>query len=85
MTAAAVKWDDALAAKPVNVLVGNDALTVEELAGRGVRRISVGGGLARVAWTAFLQAAKEIADHGTFAGLDRAAPFPDINGSFDPR
>jgi 2-methylisocitrate lyase-like PEP mutase family enzyme len=76
---------DALAPKPVNVLVGNDTLTVEQLAGMGVRRISVGGGLARVAWTAFLQAAREIADHGTFAGLGRAAPFPDINGSFGPR
>jgi 2-methylisocitrate lyase-like PEP mutase family enzyme len=76
---------DALAPKPVNVLVGNDTLTVEQLAAMGVRRISVGGGLARVAWTAFLQAAREIADHGTFAGLGRAAPFPDINGSFGPR
>ena len=73
---------DALAPKPVNVLVGNDFVTVAELTKLGVRRISVGGGLARVAWTAFLQAATEIAEHGTFAGLGRAAPFPDINGSF---
>jgi 2-methylisocitrate lyase-like PEP mutase family enzyme len=76
---------DALAPRPVNVLVVNPALTVEQLAALGVRRISVGGGLARVAWTAFLQAAKEIAEHGTFGNMGRAAPFPDINGSFGPR
>ncbi len=76
---------DALAPRPVNVLVVNPALTVEQLAAMGVRRISVGGGLARVAWTAFLQAAREIAERGTFADMGRAAPFPDINGSFEPR
>jgi 2-methylisocitrate lyase-like PEP mutase family enzyme len=72
----------AVAPKPVNVLVGSDFTTVAELAGLGVRRISVGGALARAAWTGFLQAAKEIAERGTFAGLARAVPFADINGSF---
>src|SRR6266849_3466307 len=48
----------ALAPKPVNVLVGSDFTTVAELARAGVRRISVGGALARAAWTGFLQAAK---------------------------
>lgn len=72
----------AVAPKPVNVLVGSDFATVAELTQAGVRRISVGGALARTAWTAFLQAAKEIAQHGTFTGLARAVPFAEINRSF---
>ena len=73
---------DALAPRPVNVLVGNDFATVSELAQLGVRRISVGGGLSRAAWTGFLDTATEIAKHGTFAGLGRAAAFADINSLF---
>ena len=72
----------ALAPKPVNVLVGSNFATVAELAELGVRRISVGGALARAAWTGFLDAAKEIAGAGTFAGLARAISFAAINGSF---
>ncbi len=72
----------AVAPKPVNVLVGSDFTTFETLAGMGVRRISVGGGLARVALGAFLQAATEIAEHGTFAGLARGIPFAEIDGAF---
>ncbi|HEY0351242.1 MAG TPA: hypothetical protein VGC48_03920 [Gemmatimonadales bacterium] len=53
-----------------------------ELAALGVRRISVGGALARAAWTRFLQAAKEIAATGTFAGLGRAVTFAEINEAF---
>jgi 2-methylisocitrate lyase-like PEP mutase family enzyme len=71
-----------VAPKPVNVLVGSDFATVAELAGLGVRRISVGGALARAAWTGFLQAAKEIAGQGTFTNLARAVPFEEIDGSF---
>jgi 2-methylisocitrate lyase-like PEP mutase family enzyme len=55
---------------------------VAELARLGVRRISVGGALARAAWAGFLDAAKEIAERGTFAGLAGAVPFAEINGSF---
>lgn len=73
----------ALAPKPVNVLVGSDFTTVAELADTGVRRISVGGALARAAWFGFLHAAKEIADQGTFTGLANTVPFADINGSFN--
>ena len=73
----------AVAPKPVNVLVGSDFTTVAELAQAGVRRISVGGALARAAWTGFLEAAREIAEKGTFTGLARAVPFAEINGSFD--
>lgn len=73
---------EAVAPKPVNVLVGGDFTTVAELAELGVRRISVGGALARAAWAGFLEAAKEIAEHGSFASLADAVPFADINGSF---
>ena len=73
---------EAVAPKPVNALVGSDFATVAELAEAGVRRISVGGALARAAWGGFLQAAKEIAETGTFTGLARAVPFAEINGAF---
>jgi 2-methylisocitrate lyase-like PEP mutase family enzyme len=73
---------EAVAPKPVNVLVGSDFTTVAELAAIGARRISVGGGLARTAWTGFLAAAKEIADKGTFTELARAIAFNDLNGRF---
>ena len=73
---------EAVAPKPVNVLVGSDFTTVAELAQAGVRRISVGGALARAAWAGFLEAATEIAEHGTFTTLTRAVPFAEINRSF---
>ena len=73
---------DAVSPKPVNVLVGGDFTTVAELAALGVRRISVGGALARAAWGGFLRAAEEIAEHGTFAGLGAAVPFAELNESF---
>ena len=75
----------AVAPKPVNALVSSDFTTVAELAAIGVRRISVGGALARVAWAGFLTAAREIAEHGTFGGLTRAVPPAEINGAFGPR
>jgi methylisocitrate lyase len=67
---------------PVNVLVGSDFTTVADLGAIGVRRISVGGALARAAWTGFLDAAHEIAGGGTFASLGRAVPFAEMNGKF---
>jgi len=72
----------AVAPKPVNVLVGSDFTTVQELAGIGVRRISVGGALARTAWSGFLEAAGEISERGTFSALSRATPFAEINARF---
>jgi methylisocitrate lyase len=72
----------AVAPKPVNVLVGGQFTTVAELAARGVRRISVGGALARAAWSGALDAAREIAAEGTFERLGRAMPFADLNGRF---
>ena len=73
---------DAVAPKPVNVLVGGDYLTVAQLADLGVRRISVGGALARAAWTGAIEAAREIAGQGTFAALGRAIPGADVNRLF---
>lgn len=70
---------NAVAPKPVNVLVGTDFATVEELAAMGVRRISVGGALSRVGWTAVLEAATEIIERGTFTGLASALPFSELN------
>jgi 2-methylisocitrate lyase-like PEP mutase family enzyme len=72
----------ALAPKPVNVLMGANLATVARLTEAGVRRISVGGALARVAWTGFLEAAGEIAQSGTFEALGRARTFADVNGRF---
>jgi 2-methylisocitrate lyase-like PEP mutase family enzyme len=72
----------AVAPKPVNVLVGDGFTTLAQLAALGVRRISVGGALARSAWGGFLAAASEIAEKGTFTGLGRGIPFAEINGSF---
>ncbi len=69
----------AVGPKPVNVLVGSDFATVAQLADAGVRRISVGGALARVAWSGFLQAAREIAEQGTFKKLAGAIPFAEVN------
>jgi methylisocitrate lyase len=72
----------AAAPKAVNVLAGIDFTTVAEQMALGVRRISVGGALARTAWTGFLEAAREIAERGTFSGLGRAVSFAEINSRF---
>ena len=74
---------DAVAPKPVNALVYSDFATVAELASIGVRRISIGGALARAAWTGFIAAATEIAEKGTFTGLARAVPSSAIERAFD--
>jgi 2-methylisocitrate lyase-like PEP mutase family enzyme len=73
----------AVAPKPVNVLVSRDiGVTLAELRDLGVRRVSVGSALARAAWSRFMDAAKDIAADGRFAGLDGLAPFADINALF---
>lgn len=74
---------EGVAPKPVNILASSDFTTVAELAAMGVRRISVGGALARAAWTGFLAAATEIAEKGTFSALGRAIPGGKMNGYFD--
>lgn len=72
----------AVAPKPVNVLVGAPFTTVEHLASLGVRRVSLGGALARAAWGGFLRAARELSQHGTFNALSDAVPFAELNGLF---
>jgi len=74
----------AVAPKPVNVLVStnNCHVTVSQLADLGVRRISVGGALARAAWGGFTHAAKEIHDTGLFAAFADATPFNELNDLF---
>jgi 2-methylisocitrate lyase-like PEP mutase family enzyme len=71
----------AVSPKPVNVLVSapNPALSVSRLADLGVRRISVGSALARVAWGAFMRAAQSIAESGSFDAFADAASFGELN------
>jgi 2-methylisocitrate lyase-like PEP mutase family enzyme len=78
---------DAVAPKPVNVLVStnNCNVTVAQLADLGVRRISVGGALARAAWGGFVRAAKEIQETGSFAVFADATPFGQLNDLFRVR
>jgi 2-methylisocitrate lyase-like PEP mutase family enzyme len=73
-----------VATKPVNVLVSgfNHHLTLSKLADLGVRRISVGSGLALAAWGAFLRAAQDIQRNGTFNLLANNAPSADLNELF---
>lgn len=63
----------AVAPKPLNVLIMDPSLTVAQLADLGVRRISVGGGLARAAWGGFLRAAREMTGGGFSSLADAAA------------
>jgi 2-methylisocitrate lyase-like PEP mutase family enzyme len=71
----------AVAPKPVNVLMWGPGFTVAELADLGVRRISIGGTLARVAWQAMLSAAEQI-KAGSFEGLASAGPSKQLNEIF---
>jgi 2-methylisocitrate lyase-like PEP mutase family enzyme len=76
----------AVAPKPVNVLIsGPIGLSVADLAALGVRRVSVGGALARAAWGGFVRAATEIAERGTFDALADAAPHAMLQQLFRDR
>ena len=66
----------------MNLLINAPFITVAEPAVLGVRRISVGGTLARNAWAGFLQATQEIADAGTFSRFER---LPDVDALFRHR
>ena len=73
----------AVAPKPVNLLVGFNAdLTLDKIAALGVRRVSVGGALARAAWGGFMRAAKLIQDEGKFDGFADAASGSELNTIF---
>jgi 2-methylisocitrate lyase-like PEP mutase family enzyme len=73
----------AVAPKPVNFLMSAATeLTVNDLAGLGVRRISLGGTLARVAWTAVIRVARDIAENGKFDSLAGTMSNPELNAFF---
>src|SRR5450631_3946836 len=73
----------AVAPKPVNLLVGSvSKLTLEDISALGVRRVSVGGALARSAWGGFMRAAKSIVEHGKFDEFAGAASGRELNALF---
>ena len=73
----------AVAPKPVNLLIGGPiGLTMSDAAALGVRRVSVGGALARASWGGFIRAAKELAEHGTFDGFAGATPHAELQEFF---
>ena len=75
----------AVAPKPVNLLVGGSSeLSMVDIAELGVRRVSVGGGMARAAWGGFMRAARTLADEGRFDGFADAAPGSELNAFFRP-
>jgi len=73
----------AVAPKPVNLLVGApSALTLADIAELGVRRVSLGGSLARTAWGGMMRAAKTLAEHGRFDAFAEAASGQELNAAF---
>lgn len=73
----------AVAPRPINLLIGGASdLSLQKVAELGVRRISVGGALARMAWTGFMAAAKEMADKGTFTEFAHGYPGGELNKMF---
>jgi 2-methylisocitrate lyase-like PEP mutase family enzyme len=73
----------AVAPKPVNVLISAPGgLTMADVAALGVRRVSVGGALARAAWAGFVRAATELAERGTFDGFAGAVPHAELQAFF---
>ena len=71
--------------RPVNVVMGLQGVQLDlaALSAIGVKRISVGGALARVALTAFLRAAQEMQEEGTFTFAEKAMSYRDINAMFE--
>jgi 2-methylisocitrate lyase-like PEP mutase family enzyme len=72
----------AVAPKPFNLLIGASGLSLDQARDIGVRRISVGGSLARSAWAGFMKAAKEMAEKGTFTELANGYPGGELNKLF---
>jgi len=68
--------------KPVNLLIGASGLSLKEATELGVRRISVGGSLARSAWAGFMKSAREMAEQGTFTELAHGYPGAELNKMF---
>jgi 2-methylisocitrate lyase-like PEP mutase family enzyme len=73
----------AVAPKPINLLMpAAFGFTVSDIASMGVRRISVGSTMARVAWTAFINSARQIADQGVFDSFKGLTPHAELNAFF---
>jgi 2-methylisocitrate lyase-like PEP mutase family enzyme len=74
----------AVAPKPVNVVMGlaGASFSLAELEDCGVRRVSVGSSFARAAYSAFLTAAREVRERGTFEFARKATPFAELNAMF---
>lgn len=76
----------AVAPKPVNLLVGSTSeLTLQDIAELGVRRVSVGGALARAAWGGFMRAARTLSEEGRFDGFADAASGNELDAFFSGR
>jgi 2-methylisocitrate lyase-like PEP mutase family enzyme len=74
---------DAVAPKPVNVLIGGPGgLTMRDAEGLGARRVSVGGAFARAAWGGFIRSAEELIKQGTFDELANATPYAELQELF---
>jgi 2-methylisocitrate lyase-like PEP mutase family enzyme len=74
---------DAVAPKPVNILIGGAiGLTMQDAESLGARRVSVGGAFARAAWGGFIRAAKELREKGSFNELANAAPHAELQEFF---
>jgi 2-methylisocitrate lyase-like PEP mutase family enzyme len=74
---------EAVAPKPVNVLIGGPiGLTLRDAAELGARRVSVGGAFARAAWGGFIRSAKELMEKGTFVELEHGAPYAELQELF---
>ena len=76
----------AVAPKPVNVVMGlsGPSFSLDVLASLGVKRVSLGSSLARAAYGAFLQAAREVKQKGTFDFARTAVSYAEINAMFKP-
>lgn len=73
----------AVAPKPVNLLIsGASEMSVADYAGMGVRRLSIGGGLAAVGWDAVARAASRLAEEGSFDGFLHGRPSVNLNARF---
>ena len=70
--------------KPFNLVMGfaDPTLTVDQLSAAGVKRISVGGAMARVALAAFLKCGREMKDHGAFTYVREMAPIKEVRAAF---
>src|SRR3954468_20492312 len=75
----------AVAPRPVNLLVGAAGPSLKIAGDLGVRRISVGGALARMAWAGFMKASKEMAEQGTFTEFANGYPGGELNKMFSPK